>query len=290
MKQPSLFPLAGRGLVLGLILSLAGLSANTAAAEPRFQVLVCYPGGPVKAKTAAPAMDKMLRVLEKLGDWPAKTFSHSFTSKVEDCRKMLQEQKPAFAITSLGLFLEHRQSNHLQTLANPRMDGQSEDVYRILVHKGGPKDLAGLKGKTLSGTVLGEPEFLRRVIFANKIDPSSHFKLQPSKRALRSLRKLAKGKLDAVMLNQLQYSGVKQLPFASELEVAFTSGPMPLQGLAADSQKTTPAERKKLLGALVKMCGHADGKQMCELFGIDAFVAADPKAYNTVDKLWHAHK
>ncbi len=279
-----------RILALCLGLSFLGAGLGQAHAEARFQVLVCYPGGPVKAKTAAPAMDKMLRVLEKLGAWPAGSFSHTFTSKADECRKLLADKKPAFAITSLGLFLEHRESNHLMPLANPRMNGRGEDVYRILVKKGGPKDLAGLKGKTLSGTLLGEPEFLRRVVFAGKLKPSEHFKLKPSKRALRSLRKLARGKLDAVMVNQLQYSGIEQLPFAADLEVAFTSQAMPLQGLVADSQKTTKTERGKLTSALVKMCSHADGKQMCELFGIDAFVAVDPKIYEPVDKLWRENK
>lgn len=277
-----------RILALGLLAALS--YPAQARAEAPYQVLVCYPGGPVKAKNAAPAMDKMLRVLEKLGGWEANTFSHAFTSRADECRKLIGQNKPAFAITSLGLFLEHRESNHLQPLANPRMDGQSEDIYRILVRKGGAKDLAGLKGKTLSGTLLSEPDFLRRVVFEGQIDPGVFFKLAPSKRALSSLRKLARGKLDAVMVNQLQYSGAKQLPFAAELEVAFTSKPMPLQGLAADTQQSSQTDRDKLLDALVKMCGHPDGKQMCELFGIDAFVAAEPKVYEPVDKLWRANK
>ena len=279
-----------RILTLCLGLTFFGAGLGQARAEARFQVLVCYPGGPVKAKTAAPAMDKMLRVLEKLGGWPAGSFSHAFTSKADECRKLLADKKPAFAITSLGLFLEHRESNHLVPLANPRISGRSEDVYRILVKKGGPKDLAGLKGKTLSGTLLGEPKFLRRVIFKGQINPAEHFMLKPSKRALRSLRKLARGKLDAVMVNQLQYSGIKQLPFAADFEVIFTSEAMPLQGLVADSQKTTKADRAKLTNSLVKMCSHADGKQMCELFGIDAFVAVDPKIYDPVEKLWRENK
>ncbi len=279
-----------RILALCLGLSFFGAGFGQARAETRFQVLVCYPGGPVKAKTAAPAMDKMLRVLENLGGWPTGSFGHAFTSKAKECRKLLAEEKPAFAITSLGLFLEHRQSNHLAPLANPRIGGRSEDVYRILVNKGGPKDLIGLKGKTLSGTLLGEPEFLRRVVFKGQINPAEHFMLKPSKRALRSLRKLARGKLDAVMVNQLQYAGIKQLPFAADFEVVFTSQAMPLQGLVADTQKTTKAERDKLSDALVQMCKHADGKQMCELFGIDAFVAVDPKIYEPVDKLWRENK
>ncbi|MBN2496215.1 MAG: PhnD/SsuA/transferrin family substrate-binding protein [Deltaproteobacteria bacterium] len=272
-------------LVLAALLALSGSAELRAGAS--FEVLVCYPGGPVKAKSAAPALEKMLGVVERLGGWPAGSFTHRFTSKASECRQLLASDQPAFVISTLGIFLEAQQSNHLVPLANPRIKGRKTERYRIMVKKGGPASLAALKGKKLSGTLLDEPRFLARVIFRGAIDPAAHFELAPTHRALRALRDLARGKLDAVMVNELQYEGIKALPFAGQLEPAFESTPFPLQGLSADTSKTQAGDRQKMLKALGAICTDADGKEMCELFGIDAFAPADEKEYKSVQELWN---
>ncbi len=278
-----------RPAVLVFVLFALGTTSGPAGAGSGFEVLVCYPGGgTVKARQAKPAMDKMLGVLQSLGGWPKGTFRHEFTSKVDECRKLLAEKKPAFVISSLGLFLEHRTTHHLTPLARPRIAGSSDEIFRVLVKKGGYETLADLKGKSLGGSLLAEPAFLRRVVFKGGIDPAAHFQLKPTGRALRALRKLARGKLDAVLVNEQQFRALAGLPFAQDLEPVFTSDPLPQVGLAADEKKTTPADRKRLTGALSKMCDHEQGKEICEMFGLEAFVPADPGAYEAVIQLWNS--
>ncbi len=276
-----------RPAVLFFFLFALSTCAGRAWAGGGFDLLVCYPGGgTIKARQAKPAMVKMLGVLQSLGNWPEDTFRHEFTSNVDECRKLLADKKPAFMITSLGIFLEHRLAHHLTPLARPRTTNGSSEIYRVLVKKGGYKTLKDLKGKTLGGSLLTEPAFLRRVVFKGGIDPAAHFQLKPTKRALRALRKLAKGQLDAVLVNDLQFRALASLPFSGDIQPVFTSDPLPLLGLAADESKTTPAERERLTGALSKMCGHKKGKEICEMFGLEAFVPADPHAYEAVILRW----
>ena len=272
-------------LILGLALTWPVANPARAATE----VLVCYPGGGnVKPRQAKPAMEKMLGVLERLGGWTAGTFHHQFTSSVDECRKKIAADKPAYLITSLGLFLEHRAAHGLVVMLSPKMAGQGHEIYRILVKKGGPADLAGLKGKTLGGSLLDEPGFLARIVFEAKIDPATHFSLQPSSRALRDLRKLAKGQLDAVLVNEQQYQALPGLPFANQLTPAFTSAKLPLLGLAASTQRTEPAERARMTKAMAGLCADAKGKEICDLFGLQAFSPANPEDYKTVIELWDA--
>lgn len=249
-------------------------------------VLICYPGGKVNSQEAKSVTDSMLQILEESGGWPRGTISSQFTSESEDCRKYLTEKKPQFAITSLGIFLEHRADLNLLPLVQLRIQGSSTDTYRILVRQGAFTSIEELKGKILGGSLLQDPTFLKRIIFQGSVDPASYFTLQNSRRVLRSLRDLSMGKLDAVMVNDQQYQALGSLPFADQLQVVFTSKAVPLLGVAANGNSTSADDRRRFSQALYNICSRQNGKQLCELFGLEAFVPADIKAFDKIISLW----
>jgi ABC-type phosphate/phosphonate transport system substrate-binding protein len=272
--------------LLLLVLLSGSARAGDASAAP-LTVVVCYPGGPVQAADAEPALDSMLAVIEEIGQWEKGSITCTFTSKVDECRKLMKEKDPQFAILSVGLYLENMQEHSLIPVAQPNVEGRTTDTYRILVRKDTYKSLADLKGKTLGGTHLGEPRFLQKIVFKSRIDPAKHFKLKPSRRALRALRDLSQGrKLDAIIVNEQQYKSLASLPFAGKLEVVFTSDPIPLVGLLANTRKTTKHERDRITQALSSMCTHAKGRELCELFGIGSFGPANAKSYQKITSLW----
>ncbi len=274
-------------LLLVALLSGSALAGEAPAAP--LTVVICYPGGPVRASDAKPAVDSMLAVIEDIGEWKQGSITCQFTSKVDECRKMMAEKDPHFAILSVGLYLEHMAKYHLVPVAQPNVDGSTTDTYRILVRKGTFGSLADLKGKALGGTLLGEPRFLQKIVFKSKLNPAKHFRLKPSRRALRALRNLSKGrKLDAIIVNEQQNKSLASLPFADQLEVVFTSDPIPLVGLLANTQKTKQHERDRITQALSSMCTHAKGRELCELFGIESFGPADAESYRQLQKLWNA--
>ncbi|HUU01091.1 MAG TPA: PhnD/SsuA/transferrin family substrate-binding protein [Myxococcota bacterium] len=277
-------------ILAGLVALLIIYTPAGARAAGTIDILVCYPGGSVRARDAEPALKNMVAVIESIGGWPAGTIKVSFTTKVAACRKLLDEKKPEFAIVSLGLFLENRVKHHLVPLARPKISGRDTDKYRILVRKGSYANIEALKGKTLGGQWLTEPEFLRRIVFKGKLDPARYFKLSPSRRALRALRELSRGKLDAVIVNELQYGGLSALPFGKGLAVAFASDEMPQMGVVADEKKADAADRARMRKALDAMCKNAEGKKLCTLFGIDAFVPSSGKTYQAVIDLYQGGK
>jgi len=268
-----------------LLVPAAGMAKNAT-----IDILICYPGGSVRAKDAKPAMDSMIGVIESIGGWSKGTIATHFTAKMKECRKLLQDKKPEFAILSLGLYLENYKKYNLAPLTQPKINNSTTDTYRLLVRKGTFKSLEDLKGKTIGGQLLSEIDFLKRIVFKSKIDPETFFKLKPSRRALRSLRKLSKGKIDAVIVNQQQYGGLSSLPFADKLEVVFTSEKLPQMGVVVNQKKTSKEDRQRLLKALSSMCTHNKGKKLCELFGIDAFIPSEIKTFKQVITLWNAGK
>lgn len=269
-------------------LIIAGLLASLAvpAAPAAEMIVVCYPGGPVNTGDAQSAMDSMLRVVERVGQWPEKRFDSLFTSKIDECRKQIAEKKPKFAITSLGLYLELRNQHNLLPVVQPRIKGRTSERYRVVVPKDKYKSLDELKGKNLGGTVLAEQSFIGKIVFAGKIDPASFFVLNPSNQAIRTLRALDKGELDAVILNEQQYSGLSSLHLQTPLEVVFTSEEIPLMGVVANSATTTAEERARFGKALEQMCTDSEGQKLCDLFGVESFSAVDAAVFEPMVKLW----
>ncbi len=274
--------------MLKRLLTIAALLASclTFAASQPEMIVVCYPGGSVNAADANAAMSSMLRVVERIGHWRENSFDSLFTTKTDECRKQMAEKNPKFAITSLGLFLALRDQNRLIPLAQPQLKGRTSEIYRVMVEKGQFQNLEELKGKTLGGTVLEEQAFIAKIVFAGNLDPASFFVLKPSNQAIRTLRSLAKGELDAVMLNQQQFDGLASLHLEKPLAVVFTSEEIPLLGVVADAAATTEAERGRFTKALAGMCDDPEGKKLCELFGIDAFAAADKSVFEPFIKRW----
>lgn len=256
------------------------------AASAQDTLVVCYPGGPVNAKDANGAMTAMLRVVERVGQWQPDSFTSLFTTKVEECRQQITEKKPKFAITSLGLYLEQREKQHWIPLIQPSIKGKNSEQYRIVVEKDKYHSLDELKGKSLSGTPLEETAFVGKIVMAGKYDPASYFDLKPNNQAIRALRALDKGELDAVLLTESQYAALTSLNLPNPVETIFTSEPIPLMGVVANGKSTTVEERERFAKALEGMCGDAEGKKLCDLFGIDSFNSVNPAIYEPMVKLW----
>jgi len=268
---------------------MACLLAPLAAVATPDTLVVCYPGGPVNAKDAKDAngaMTAMLRVVERVGQWQAGSFTSVFTTKLDECKQQMADKNPKFAITSLGLFLELREQQHLIPLIQPKINGRTSEQYRIVVQKDSFKTLEDLKGKSLGGTPLEESAFINKIVLDRKVDLSTFFVLKPTNQAIRALRSLNKGDLDAVILNEQQYAALPSLNLQPPVEAIFTSEEIPLMGVVADSQGTTPEERARFGKALEGMCTDAEGKKLCELFGIDSFASVDPALFDPMVKLW----
>lgn len=271
---------------LRLTLALALIAFSTWALCEPSPVVVCYPGGPVSEDDANKAMTAMLGVVEKVGGWPAQSFSSAFSSDVEGCKSLLKQKNPTFAITSLGIFLDQRQSLHLEPVVQPKMRGSSTEQFHLVAIKGRFNSLEEIKGKQVGGTVFEEAEFIRRIVFAGQLNPEKDFALKPSKQAIRALRSLDKGELDAVLLNGQQFAALASLPLTHEFVSVFTSTPIPLMGLVANKETSTPEERNRFAKALGDMCNEAEGKKLCDLFAIDAFVPASQSAIQPAITLW----
>jgi ABC-type amino acid transport substrate-binding protein len=267
------------------IVFMAFMALSTHAFAEPAKVLVCYTASSVDSKQAKPAIEQMVGTLEELAGFPKNSFASIFTDSWQACLDLIQKEKPHFVIPSLGLYLKMKDDMGLVPISQPRIKNKDYDIYRVVVKKGTFKDLEALKGKTLSGTVLEDVDFLERIVFRSKLDPSKHFVLKPSKVVLRTLRQLGEGKVDAVILTSQQFEALQGLDLAKEIEVIFESEKVPLPGVYA-LKSASAKEAEKFKEALSKFCSSSKGKGFCELFGIDGFYPVNEASYKAVEALW----
>jgi len=76
----------------------------------------------------------------------------------------------------------------------------------------------------------------------------------------------------------------------SPLEAVFTSADIPLMGMAANNKTSTAEDRARFAKALEGMCTDAEGRKLCDLFGVEAFVPANGGAIESMIKLWNQGK
>lgn len=265
--------------IAALLFTVALLAGASADAKT---LVLCYPGGNVKERDAKPATEQMLRVVEKMAGWAQGSYTAEFTSDMTKC-DALMAKNPEFAIVSLGYLLSNE--SKILPVVQPKMSGKTTETFRVLVRKGAFTSMEALKGKKISGTPLAETAFVEKIVFAGKY-PLSTFDVVPCRGALRSLRDLSEGSVDAVLVTDQQWSSLKSSPMNKDFEVVFTSKALPIMPLVASRTGTTEAERKDFISTMQKFCSNREGKQFCDLFGIDSFMKANDKDFNEARTLW----
>lgn len=278
---------------MALLVAVGGLLAGpfvsvSVRARPRAErkLLVCYTVSNVRPRQARKAVQKMVRVIGRLAGFEPESWASEFVVSQAGCVKGLEGGGFQLAFPTLGAYLRLADKLKLRPIAVPVISQNTTDVYRILVKKDNPAGLDGLKGETLGGTVIDDPEFLTRVVFAGRIDAEKHFRLKPSKRALKAIRDVVRGRLGAVMVNRQQYQALEKLRVYGDLAVAYQSRPIPMMGVVSVGDGLTPDENQAMLKALKKFCGDEEGKEFCALFGIERFEEASPRQYKDARKLW----
>ncbi len=265
------------------VVSSFAMAGDTPGAK-RF--LVCNTQAVASKKDVKPYIDGFGGYLAKKLGWEEGEYGVRFEGKRSAGIGAMTEWNPGFASVSLGLFLEARKSLPWKPLVVARMNGSVSTNYRILVKKGSGGSLESLKGKTLSGNIMDDGPFLSKVVFAGAVEADSYFQLDNTKRPLRSIRKLAQGKIDAVLVDDLQFSSLKELPLFSELEVAWESQPIPNLAMVYRPDVVSEKEARAFGQALIDMCTDSEGSKLCKTFGLEGFAFADEVAMKAVIGLY----
>jgi hypothetical protein len=245
-------------------------------------LVVCHVGGPGSTAQAKPVLEKFIRHMEKSGGLDAGSMAGEYHTTKAGCLAYIKNNKPAFGVFDLATYLEHHKAWKLRPLAS--MGTLKSQRYHVLVREGSFKNLAALKGKTLISSHLADATLVSRIIFDGKLDAAAHFKLKTTRRPLKGIRKVARAKADATLVDQMAYEHLSELQLPAKLHAIHSSPKLP--GLTLSTLGVNKPEKKtvdKLIRSLPKLCA-GEGKKMCETFQITAFIKVKAGALKTLER------
>ncbi|MGI5863642.1 MAG: phosphate/phosphite/phosphonate ABC transporter substrate-binding protein [Myxococcales bacterium] len=276
-------------LVLAALLASGAHAAE--AKKDSLGVVIVYLGGPDAGGEGKSLIDQLVAELVKATGLEPGALEGSYFTENGPAVAQLEANPDSFVLGSLGFFLSQRQGRKLVPLARLKSTLNGTEQFHILVKKGRYKSLDELKGKQLWGSPLYEdPRFIDKVIFSGKLEAAKHFELKPTSRPLSAVRKLQSGKVDAVLLNTVQYESLRRMPLFDEFEQVYVSEPMPSLGLMMVDTPKTRAMKDKLVTTLLGLCGTPQGKSVCRNFGITGFEPIDEAALQPVIKQFEGAK
>lgn len=247
-------------------------------------LVICHVGGPGNTEQAKPVLDKFLRHVEQAGGIARGSMNGEYHSTKESCLKYIDTNKPLFGVFDLATYLQLRRSYKLKPLAC--MGSMDSQRYHLLVRQGSFKDLNALKGKKLISNLVQDPRFVSRIILGGRVDATKHFELAHTSRPLKGIRKVARSKAEATLVDGLAYAHLAELKLPVKLVSIHDSPALPgltLTVLGAQEDAKTTQVIKKMIKALPKLCS-GPGKSMCQTFQVTSFSKVKPKSYATLEK------
>ncbi|MEL7372097.1 MAG: PhnD/SsuA/transferrin family substrate-binding protein [Myxococcota bacterium] len=271
-----------------ILASLAAVLCTTAgtanAAEP-IGFLICQPGGPDLSAEQTEVMDRLFRYLEKKMKLSKGQFQGHYANTTRSCDAALAEH-PAIIFPSVPIYIQKKRELGLKPVAQLRINGKSNDHFYVMTRADSTLDLAGLAGKTLIGTHLDSPRFLTDGVFGGKLKPDQ-LKLKPSKRALRAIRRVIRGKADAVVLDGTQYRALAGSRYEKELKLLHTSPLVPTPPVTVVQDRIPPELAGKLADALVGMAKDDQGRAVLKTFQIEGFEAISRQQWANLEARLH---
>lgn len=245
-------------------------------------LLVCYVGGPGTAKQSEPVLEKFMRTIEAATGWAKDSVQGVYRTRLSECQSYVDKNRPNAIVVDLPTYLKKHKAWKLEPLAH--MGAATKKQYFVLVREGSYKTLAALKGKTLVTTLAKDARFISRAVFAKKLDAAKHFVLKRTRRALKGIRKVARGQADATLVDEAAFAHLKNLPLPKKLTAIFSSGKLP--GLTLTLVSGTKAKLKKSLKkALPKIC-RGEGGKLCQTFSVSSFSPAKAALYRKLQKAY----
>jgi len=262
--------------------TIFGLVASVSADVK--DMLFCLPGFPGTTSQAQPYIDKMLRHLEGKLALAQGTMTGTYLPDGDKSEKKLAGSKPDLALVGPSILAGSHKAMGMKVIAKVEINGRGQETYSVITAKGGPSSLADLAGKTVSGAVVHDEKYVHNVLLDRKL-AAGNLTLMSQKRPLKSLRDVARGKVDAAIVDRSVVDHMSELDFAGDLQVIYTSVPVPAPAVVVMGEGK--AHAAKLKSVLVGLCKRADGKDLCKTLTITSINPASDADYKSLYKRYN---
>jgi hypothetical protein len=258
---------------IGWFIGMTLLAAPAFAGPHDFVVQLGHVGGDQQA--AAPYIAQFMRYAEQALKWPANSATGEFAPKEAAAVAYIEKQKPGFGILDPEVFFSLQKKYDLKPIASVQIKDLPTARLSVVVKDPKYKSLADLKGKTVVSNYLGNPKFISKVVFQDKLDAEKDLKLEPTASPSKGLKKVAEGAADSTIVDDAQLEQMKQID--PGLKAIYHSPKLPpTVAVAFGKQTDADAFAKMVLG----MCSDKKGAEVCSNLRIEKFTPPDKAAYD----------
>ena len=270
---------------LRLFVPLLGALACTLATPSTVSaqaMVICHMGGPGTTAQAQDAVNKFLRHIEKTVGVKANSMTGEYHTTMRGCLGYVAKKKPVFGVFDLPTYLKQKAAWKISPLGH--LDKGDSQRYYVLVREGTVANLAALKGKSLISTVK-DLTFVSRVILGGKLDVAKDCLVKTTRRPLKGIRKVARGRADATVVDAMAHAHLKELKLPVKLKAIYTSPGLP--GLTLAVLQVNKGGAGKTIAKITKVQSRlciGEGKALCKSFSVKAFHKAKSAIYRKLEK------
>jgi hypothetical protein len=267
--------LARRSVAALLILVVLAASVSAAPTPARVSILVVVEHGVGGAALAQGYLDRFIALATRQYGWAEGRGQYHTTRAGAEA--YIRDEKPRYAILSLGAFLAFRKKYDLEVLGNVAVSRAGGQQY-FLISKTAA-DFAGCRGQTMATDHADDPRFIERVV-SGKQFVLGDFTLVETQRPLQAIKKVLAGEAVCALVDEQQMAELPHIQGAEGIRSVWESAKLPPMTVVAFGT-TPPAERKKFKEGLGRLCD-GEGRTACAEVGIVTMNAADASSYNAV--------
>lgn len=259
-------------VTLGLCTGVMSMAQNGDAADHYFFVFSTRLGG--TKELATPYLTQFAQHVSAECGWPNQSMRPDFLITPNEVLDVLAKRKPDFAVLEPFLFYELQRAHKLKNIQPVATVVSKELVYKqlyLVVSSPSLQTLADLRGKKIASSLKAFSTYLNEVVFENKLNVENDLQIVPVRNLTKAIRWVVEGKVDGVLIDELQQRHMKEIQGGSGLRAIYKTKELPpMVVIAFTSQMKTP-DRNCLSRTLSNMCTSIKGTPLCKEMRIQAF-------------------
>jgi ABC-type phosphate/phosphonate transport system substrate-binding protein len=230
--------------------------AVPARAAPR-EIVVASEALVAGGKYVPANAEAFARRLEEVTGWPKGALKVTAFARPREALEYIRKNKVPFAILPAHQFLEGRASLKLEVLGRAvGVEGTKGGYWGVTRNeKRTYEHIEDQPGLRLALTEGYDEQWLRLLMEGNVAAPSTHFKIQEVPTGADAVATVLARKADVALISETDFAPVKpRLTAKGDLAWVYASGTVPPPAVVAVGKFASAADRKRLTGALDKIC------------------------------------
>jgi hypothetical protein len=223
-------------------------------------------------------MDRFAAAAEAAAGWKTGTLGAVYHETLEGGVARLSAADAVIALVTLPVYLEQATRLRLEPRLQIARESGATEVFSLVAKKGAVTGPAALDGWELTGGPGFSPGFVRGPVLGEWGALPASARITFSAAPLSALRRAAAGEKLAVLLDGAATAALPGLPFASDLEVAARSKPLPGSLLCTVGDHLPAKDADRMIKALQKMHQSPAGAEALKSIQVTRFEAVDRAA------------